>query len=43
MSVSGIGKEAQDYPWSSAAGKQEPGFERSLEAANKIVHATKDE
>ena len=39
----GMVKEARDYPWSSAAGAQEPGFETSLEAANMSVHATKDQ
>ena len=35
-----LAREAQAYPWSSAADSQPAGIERSLDAANKSVHAT---
>jgi REP element-mobilizing transposase RayT len=36
----GLVAQASDYPWSSAAKAEAPGIEKSLDAANKSVHAT---
>ena len=36
----GLVAQASDYPWSSAAEVKAPSIEKSLDAANKSVHAT---
>ena len=36
----GLVAQASDYPWSSAVKAEAPGIEKSLDAANKSVHAT---